>query len=188
MSDSEELWQEYSSNGEPTGRALTKAEARSGILHGVAHVWIWRAGSAGPEVFLQVRAKDKATWPDYLDISAAGHIDFGEAPLATALRETREEVGLALNADQLRLLFVYHSYMVDAGSGIIEDEFQWVYGYEVTGDIDMTFTDGEVDGVQWLTLQAFQSLIAGQESERPLVPHGDIYFTNLLAEITPLTK
>ena len=85
MADSEELWQEYGSNGEPTGRALTKSEARSGILHGVAHVWIWRLGSAGPEVLLQVRAKDKATWPDYLDISAAGHIDFGEAPLLSLI-------------------------------------------------------------------------------------------------------
>jgi hypothetical protein len=78
MTDSAELWQTYGSNGEPIGRALTKPEARSGILHGVAHVWIWRVGSAGPGVLSQARAKDEATWPDYLDISAAGHIDFGE--------------------------------------------------------------------------------------------------------------
>lgn len=83
----EERWQSYDPNGEPGKRALTKPEARSGILHGAAHVWIWRIGASGVEILLQRRAADKATWPNHLDISAVGHVDFGETPLTAELKE-----------------------------------------------------------------------------------------------------
>jgi len=180
----EERWQSYDPNGEPGERVLTKPEARSGILHGAAHVWIVRTGAHGVEVLLQRRAADKSTWPNHLDISAAGHVDFGETPLAAAVREAREEVGLELDAARLRLLFVRHARL--AYGEIIEDEFQWVYGCELSRGAEFTFADGEVAAVSWMTLGDFRKLTEGGQAEYPLVPHGDAYFANLLTELARL--
>src|ERR1017187_5337048 len=93
---SEELWQAYNEQGEPiTGKGLTKAQSRTGVLHAASHVWIWRGAGADTEVLIQLRAKDKMTWPGLYDISAAGHIDFTETPLQAAIRETKEEIGIS---------------------------------------------------------------------------------------------
>ncbi len=99
----QELWQTYDERGEPlAGVSLTKQQARQGALHAAAHVWIWRGQGAGIEILLQRRARDKQTWPGHLDISAAGHIRFGETPLLAAIRETAEELALAVKPEDLR--------------------------------------------------------------------------------------
>jgi isopentenyldiphosphate isomerase len=135
MSDTEELWQAYNEQGEPiAGKGLTKPQARSGILHGAAHLWIWRKRAGKIEILLQKQAANKATWPSFLDISVAGHIDPGEDPLTSALREADEEIGFAPAAAEVRLLFVHHARLHDDISGADENEFQWVYGLELTKD------------------------------------------------------
>lgn len=180
MSGIEELWQEYNTAGEPVGEGLTKAQARSGILHGSSHVWLWRRNNNTVEVLLQKRADDKPTWPGYFDISAAGHIDFGESPLQAALREMNEELGVKLHAERLELLFVYHKPAANLPGGIIEEEFQWVYGVEF-GEENFTHVDGEVTSVEWHTLDSVRDMIAGKLQQKKIVAHKELYFVNLFA-------
>jgi hypothetical protein len=57
MPDSDELWQAYDEQGEPiTDKGLTKPQARSGILHGASHAWVWRGAGNEVEILLQKRA------------------------------------------------------------------------------------------------------------------------------------
>lgn len=179
----EELWQAYNELGEPvTGQSITKLQAREGALHAASHLWIWRGKGDGIEVLLQQRAKDKLTWPGYFDISAAGHVDFGETAVRTTVRETQEELGYNVDPASMRLLFVHRQYVVDETSGVIENEFQWVYGLKLKQPVTFTHADGEVDATVWMKLPELQALIDGRTDHR-IVPHGDAYFASLRKEI-----
>jgi isopentenyl-diphosphate Delta-isomerase len=183
VQNTEELWQAYNAQGEATG-PLTKAAARSGLLHAASHVWIWRSAQGsqdGIEILLQKRGQ-KPTWPGFLDISAAGHIDFGETPLVAAIREIQEEIGLSIDANELQLQFVHRAYMT-AGNGVIENEFQWVYLYNLSAQADLTYADGEVASTRWLSVDDFKTLIRGDLASDNIVPHGEVYFASLLASL-----
>lgn len=184
MLPNEELWQAYTLQGEPvTSAGLTKDEARDGVLHGAAHLWIWRHKNDHIEVLLQQRAADKKTWPGFYDISAAGHIDFGETPIQAALREAKEEIGLSVSQDDLRLLFVHYEHLQDRVRGYIEQEFRWVYGLSLNHDTEFHLADGEVSSLLWLSLDEFQDLITSGRADMNLVPQGKDYFNKLLSEI-----
>lgn len=75
-------WQLFDHQGRPIeSHGATKQEIGvMGLLHGAAHVWLWRAADEGIEMLLQKRAVTKVSWPGRLDKSAGGHIKFGENP------------------------------------------------------------------------------------------------------------
>lgn len=103
--DDEELFDLYAEDGSPLG--VTKARGlvhRDGDWHRSLHVWVvLREPGRGPRVLLQRRSAGKDTWPRAVDVSVAGHYQAGES-LEDALRESEEEIGLALTlADVDRL-------------------------------------------------------------------------------------
>ena len=106
-----ELWQLYDEQGNAlSGEGSTKEQVFSkGLLHGASHVWIWHRINDVYEVLLQKRAVNKRTWPNRYDISAAGHIDLGETPIAAALRETKEEIGLVINETDLKHIGIHNN-------------------------------------------------------------------------------
>jgi isopentenyldiphosphate isomerase len=181
------LRQGCSESGEFTEPALTTEDTKNGLLHASSHVWLWRCSAKGVEILLQKRAPTKLTWPNLYDISAAGHVDFGELPIEAAQRETKEELGLDLVQKDLHLLYVYRQHLVDPNSGFIENEFQWVFGQELKTDIDIVFEDGEVSAIKWVTRQEFENLIK-PAAEMTIVPQGEVYFANLLHAINRETS
>ena len=181
MSD-EELLQAYSEQGTPTN-SLKKSKAKTGALHGAAHVWIWRKKDGVIEFLLQRRDSSRHTWPNYLDISAAGHIDFQESPLQAVIRETQEELGLQIEAIKLKLLFVHRAYLYAPNTEIIENEFRWVYGHELDGEISLQYNDGEVAETIWMDLPTFERMIRVKRGQDQIVPQGGEYFVSLFKEI-----
>jgi 8-oxo-dGTP pyrophosphatase MutT (NUDIX family) len=174
----DELWQIFASNGEPIkGEGRAKEEFSAGeLLCGVAHVWIWRRTKDQIEVLLQRRAEDKKTWPGYRDISAAGHINLGESPVIAALRESEEEIGLRVEPQNLRLVFLNRK------DPPVYNELQWVYIYELQGDQDFTLTDGEVSDLEWYSLEKIKKS-ALDTDELHIVPHSPAYFAQLFQSI-----
>jgi 8-oxo-dGTP pyrophosphatase MutT (NUDIX family) len=86
--------------GAPTGRVAPRGSALApGEYYRVVHVWI--RDEAG-EYLVQQRAHDRPAEPGVW-ATTAGYVQAGEDGLAAALRETREELGLRLAAEQLRL-------------------------------------------------------------------------------------
>ena len=102
-SKSGELLDIVDEDGEPTGETVDREVAhRDGIRHRTSHVWIVRRGPAGAlEVLLQKRAAEKDSFPGCWDISSAGHIPAGDGWTASALRELREELGVAAKPEDL---------------------------------------------------------------------------------------
>lgn len=79
--------------GEPTGVQLGKATIHAeGLPHRDVHVWL----TDGEYFVEQQRRWDKKIMPGAWDISVGGHVGAGESYLDAAIRETGEELGLAL--------------------------------------------------------------------------------------------
>ena len=88
-------------SGRPTGGVVPKSEAhRLGLWHRCFHCWICGSDSGGPYLLLQRRAATKDTWPNYLDVTAAGHLAAGEETLDGS-REVEEELGLRIEPERL---------------------------------------------------------------------------------------
>lgn len=178
-----ELRQLYDDQGRPlAGKGASKQAIFSqGLLHAAAHVWIWRRREDGAEILVQKRASTKQTWPNLYDISAAGHIDVGETPLVTAVRETSEELGLDVRDADLRCIGVLRSY-ITAPDGSIENEFRWIYVLELTRSAALSPCQQEVDELKWVPFETFKAdtLVDHPASH---VPQGRGYFEVLAAAI-----
>ncbi len=113
-------------DGTPTGR--TKARAlvhRDGDWHRALHVWVCGEGDDGPFLLFQRRGLGKDTWPGRLDATVGGHLRAGEG-VAEALRETEEEIGIAVPLAAVRRLGTRIS-VNEAEPGVRDREVQAVF-------------------------------------------------------------
>jgi 8-oxo-dGTP diphosphatase len=176
------------------GRAITEKGGlpeevgRRALLHGSSHVWIWRVNSGKIEILLQKRAATKRTWPNYYDISAAGHIDFGDDPLTAATRETKEEVGVNVRADDLKFIGIYRRRLAVPGGVYTENELCWLYTLELSGDIDFSLQRDEVESIVWQNLEITKADIKNPKGDKKLVPHGGTYFNVVFEAIKAQAK
>lgn len=162
------------------GKTAPKSEVlRKGLLHGAAHVWVWRHRAGQVEILLQQRADGMMTFPGMLDISAAGHIDPGEEVLVTAIRECREELDLEVTDKDLYFVMAHKRALPVTGTELIENECVWVYLFELKQSVDLTLEAGEVSTVVWKSLASFKSDIGNPVAQRQYVPHSPAYFAVL---------
>lgn len=181
-----EHWQLYDESGEPiVGQGATKSDVYAGALHGAAHVWIWRVKAKTLELLIQKRAADKRTWPDFWDISAAGHIDLGETPEVAATREVEEEIGLKVESSELVLLTKRRD-LLHAPGGAIENEYRWVYAMRLEDDFNFVFGDKEVEELKWRPLTTIKQELADENSQQKYVPQGPAYFKEVFSAIEKL--
>lgn len=178
----QELWQLYDEQGQPlANKGAVRSDVFSkGLLHGASHVWIWRHINQTPQILLQKRSATKETWPNLFDISAAGHIDVNEDPLTAAIRETHEEIGLAVTEADLNFIGVEKIYMTD-GNGKIENEFQWIYLYEINSNVEFKLHEDEVASLEWQNIENFKTRLVSRSQN--YVPHGDKYFSTVIDAI-----
>ena len=145
-------------NGIPTGKTVSREQAhREGILHRTAHVWIARKTPGGHEVLLQKRSLDKESYPGLWDTSSAGHIPAGEEPLPSALREMKEELGIAAAPEDLHFAGTFRTqYEKEFHGRLFKDNeftFVYVYGREVD-EKRLTLQKEEVDAAAWFDCEA----------------------------------
>ena len=75
--------------GQPTGEIISRTLAHTeGIRHRTSHIWIVRRENEHFQVLMQKRAMSKDSFPGKYDTSSAGHIQAGDEPLASGLRES----------------------------------------------------------------------------------------------------
>jgi isopentenyl-diphosphate delta-isomerase len=183
----EELWQLFDEQGRPiVGKGASKQDMGKGLLHAAAHVWIWRHRGEAVELLLQKRAGSKRTWPNKLDVSAAGHINLGEEPIAAALRETQEELGLTFTEKDLRLISVVRCNMPVENTGIIENEFHWMYLTELNNK-SFRPKASEVGSTIWKKPGELKADIANPYTyQQHYLPHVQAYFAALFEAVEEL--
>lgn len=85
-------------------------------------------------------------------MACAGHVDAGETPKQGAIREAKEEIGLDVSEDDVKLMFEH-----------IEDEDYWEIGqvFFIKADREIeefTLQEDEVEEVKWLNFDEFKKL------------------------------
>lgn len=154
-----------------------------GLLHGSAHVWLWRKSGGKIEVLVQRRAARKINWPHLYDKSSGGHICLGEEPLQTAVRKVGYELGLKLEEPQLCLVGVNRWRMKLGDLGLYENEFQWVYKAEVS-EPQLVLASHEVEAVVWKPLSLLMQEVRDPETRGLYVPYGTRYFNLLFNDLS----
>lgn len=147
--------------GMPTGKVIERTVAhRDGIRHRTVHIWVIRKRENKIEVLLQKRCKSKDSFPGRLDTSSAGHIQAGDEPLPSAVRELGEELGISVTEQELCFAGTFDiRFEKKFHSKIFKDnEIAFVYVLNRDIDIcDLTLQAEEVEDAVWMSLETVYS-------------------------------
>jgi isopentenyldiphosphate isomerase len=143
--------------GNPTGKTVERSVAHAnGIRHRTAHIWIARKVLGRWQVLLQKRSLTKDSFPGRYDTSSAGHIQAGDEPLESAIRELKEELGISASPAQLEFAGTFPiQYEKEFHHKLFKDnEIAFVYVYLGKVDIDqVVIQKEELDLVEWFDLE-----------------------------------
>jgi 8-oxo-dGTP pyrophosphatase MutT (NUDIX family) len=143
------------------------------------------------QVLLQKRSLIKDSFPGRFDTSSAGHIQAGDEPLESAIRELEEELGIVASPEQLEFAGTFRiQYEKEFHNKIFKDnEIAFVYVYLRKVDIDeISVQEEELECVEWFDLdetykeclahnQKFCVPVKGLETARDYLNKGkDIQF------------
>ncbi len=153
----EELFDITDENGNPTGLKVKRSEAHEkGILHRTAHVWIAKKVQNSYEVLLQKRSARKESFPSMYDTSSAGHVQAGDTPLESAIRELHEELGIAAGPDDFeyvgRFRIQYESVFHEKQFKDNEVAFVYLYKKPVNKN-ELILQTEEVEDVKWFPVE-----------------------------------
>jgi isopentenyldiphosphate isomerase len=175
----EEMIDLLSPDGAPLGRAKAKSLVhRDGDLHRTAHLWIV---TPDRRVLLQLRASTKVNHPSLWDVSVAGHVDAGESAIDAAIREAREELGIALRADELRHVATVRERWVIEARDYVDNEIQEVYLVRREVDLGtLVLQQSEVDDIDLVAFDEFRGRVAKRDTT--MVGHWSEY-ERVIAEL-----
>ena len=143
--------------GNPTGETIDRGFAHmEGVRHRTAHIWIAREVNGRWQVLLQKRAQTKDSFPGRYDTSSAGHIQAGDEPLESAIRELLEELGIVASPEELKYAGTFNiKYEKEFHNKLFKDnEIAFVYVYLGEIDIDdITVQEEELECVEWFDLE-----------------------------------
>jgi isopentenyl-diphosphate delta-isomerase type 1 len=132
------------------------------------------------EFLIQKRSEKKEFCPGYYDLNFGGVVGAGEDDIKqvyyynkqSAIRELGEELGIAIDNDD-KLLSIGKTYYHDS----IVSIWSYVYMIEIDKETNVTFFDGEVSSVKWVTKDEIISMI---ESGENITPDGKECFLHFI--------
>ena len=174
----EEIFDIVDENGNPTRETVSRAKAHEdGIRHRTAHIWVVREINGEAEVLLQKRSLNKDSFPGKYDTSSAGHIQAGDEPLESAMRELSEELGIQAGPKDLQFAGTFRIQFEKEFHGRMfkDNEFAFVYIYK--GEIDisaLSIQKEELDSVEWFNLEKVYHACQPPRDEKFCVPLGGL--------------
>ena len=144
-----ELWEVLDDNGKPTGEIMKKYDQKvfdRGFYHLGADVWIINSDN---KILIQKRAKQKKLEPNVWAMTG-GSVILGENSKDTIVRESKEELDIDINANDLKLITKFKTGNV------------WIDTYILKCDYDipkMKFQEDEVSDVKWATWTEINDLV-----------------------------
>jgi len=153
-----ELWDVLDENGNKTGRTCERGPMKPGDYHLVVHVWI--QNSKGE--FLVSKRTPNKTFPGMWECTGGSAVT-GDGSLATALKETREELGIILDPEKGQVFRRYRR---------IPNDFV---------DIWLFRQDVDISDVVLLPDETCDAMWAGQQQINRMITEGtfigrDIFF------------
>lgn len=173
-----DIWNE---DGNPTGVRCTKDEAhQKGFFHPTVHVWFY---TSTPALLLQKRGANKQTFPNFWDVSVAGHVSAGETILEGAVREINEEIGLQLMPTDLELIDIRKNSN-KFSNGIIDCEFQHVFLCKLNIPAqNLKLQTEEVSAVRLFSFEEIELCQQKKNSEFHIVPADMSYYNVVMNEV-----
>lgn len=144
-----ELWEVLDSDGNPTGEIMKKYDKTvfdRGLYHLGSDVWIINDEK---KILIQKRAKNKKLEPNVWAMTG-GSVILGENSLETIIREAREELGININPEELRIVTRFRTGNV------------WIDAYLIKNNYDisqMQLQEEEVSDVRWATWNEINELV-----------------------------
>lgn len=152
-----ELFDIVDENGIPTGEIVERSVAhKQGICHRTVHIWIAREQEGRTQVLLQKRAANKDSFPGRFDTSSAGHIQAGDEPLESAMRELHEELGIVAVPEQLEFAGTFRVLYEKEFHGKLfkDNEVAFVYLYRQPVEVDrLILQTEEIEAVEWFDME-----------------------------------
>ena len=163
MSDKEQVAL-FDIRGTYTGAAKRTEAHAQGLRVGLVFIWsAWRDENALEHMLLQTRARPGDPYLGSLDAAAGGHIRAGETPRQAAEREFFEEVGIALQPDQLIDLGQFP--LQYAQRGIVRHAMQFFYLCNRPIELGETVFSEEVSAFVHVRLDDFDSIVNGRTAQ-----------------------
>ncbi|GAL68968.1 NUDIX hydrolase [Jejuia pallidilutea] len=161
-------------DGALTGRRELKSIIhQKGLYHHTSHVWLY---TKKKEILLAQRSAKKAICPLLWDVSVAGHIDAGETPKGAAVREIKEEIGLEIPKEQLKLIGVFNCFQ-NYDNGLIDNEFHNTFIAELKVDIsELSPQKNEVEALKLVTFNEFETLLNNIGKDNHFVASNKKYY------------
>jgi isopentenyl-diphosphate delta-isomerase type 1 len=132
------------------GRALRAEVHARKLRHRAVHIFLFNERG---ELFVQKRSASKDSFPGRHDSSASGHLSSGEDYGACAIRELREELGLAVPSSRLQRHFKIEACEQTGW------EFVWAYSLQ-TNEQPRINPDEIESGAFWPLTQLHARLAA----------------------------
>ncbi|MGN0526940.1 MAG: NUDIX domain-containing protein [Acutalibacteraceae bacterium] len=169
-----ELLPVFDESGKQTGESVKRYIAhKDGVPHGASHTYIYKVVNGEIFILLQRRSKEKESFPDMLDVSSAGHMEYGDTFSETALRELREELGITATESDLVPLMIYKYYSEDNFTGEFFKNCEFISVYALKMDVnpkELNLQKEEVSGVVWMSGEDILSELQKPQSEICIKP------------------
>ena len=140
-----EIWDLYNLNREVIGTHIRGTELPENGYHLVVHVWL--RDSEGRYLMTQ-RAENRPTFPLYWEC-VGGSVLQGESSIQAAVRETAEEVGVLLCAEEGKRLYTKIRGTKN-GKRYNDIVDVWLFSYNGEIDVAQNATTNEVAQVKWM--------------------------------------
>ncbi|MCI8352355.1 MAG: NUDIX domain-containing protein [Clostridia bacterium] len=144
-----ELWEVLDDKGNPTGEIMEKYDNTvfdRGLYHLGTDIWIINSEN---KILIQKRSKNKKLEPNVWAMTG-GSVIMGENSLEAIVRETKEELGINVDSNKLKLITKFKTGNVWIDTYLLKDD------YEIS---KMKFQKEEVTDAKWATYNEIDELV-----------------------------
>ena len=132
-----------------------------GLWHREVAVWVINEKG---ELLLQKRSANKKQSPNKWAL-CAGHIDAGETPEASIVREIEEEIGLKVTIDELEQIYISKKDIV-LENGQYNNRFQYTYVLRTNKKIEeYKIQYEELSELKYITLDELKRIMETQDEQ-----------------------
>lgn len=142
-----EFFDVLNEDGEYINKIASRDEChKEGLWHRAVVVFI--VSKDNKKVLLQQRSKTKKLWPNLWDITAGGHTLVNELGYQSAIRETKEEIGINIGKEALE--FIGSTRSENIKDDIINRHFNEFYIAHADVDVNnIVLQEDEVQNIKW---------------------------------------
>jgi isopentenyldiphosphate isomerase len=168
--------------GNKTGEQKTKDEMfKNGDWRQVVHLWIIDSGN---KILIQKRTDNKGTFGGMWDPSVGGGVAAGESTLEACVRETKEELGIDIKPNDVKLISRHKMPKIIPETGLPSNDFSDTYIIKMDiGLEDLVLQKSEVAEIKKLSYEELKDEFENENKFKNWVPHGIDYYFSVLDSI-----